>query len=39
MNKENNFMKMRKQSEDIISVPELNKKADKIIREIKQKME
>ncbi|CAD8045914.1 unnamed protein product [Paramecium primaurelia] len=37
--KETDFMKIKKQSEDIITVPELNQKADHLIREIKQKME
>ncbi|CAK71302.1 unnamed protein product (macronuclear) [Paramecium tetraurelia] len=39
MLKETDFMKIKKQSEDIITVPELNQKADTLIREIKQKME
>ncbi|CAD8051324.1 unnamed protein product [Paramecium sonneborni] len=39
MLKETDFMKIKKQSEDIISVPELHKKADHLIREIKGKME
>ncbi|CAD8050141.1 unnamed protein product [Paramecium sonneborni] len=37
--KETDFMKIKKQSEDIISVPELNKKANELIRQIKEKME
>ncbi|CAD8134735.1 unnamed protein product [Paramecium pentaurelia] len=37
--KETDFMKIKKQSEDIITVPELNQKADYLIRQIKQKME
>ncbi|CAD8159230.1 unnamed protein product [Paramecium octaurelia] len=39
MLKDTDFMRMKKQSEDIITVPELNQKADHLIREIKQKME
>ncbi|CAK72393.1 unnamed protein product (macronuclear) [Paramecium tetraurelia] len=39
MLKDTDFMRMKKQSEDIITVPELNQKADHLIREIKQKKE